>query len=77
MGGGTAGLVVAQRLSEDADASVAVVEAGSFYEIDNGNLSQVPAFCFRYASFLPTDIQPLVDWGLLTVPQPVCVVNLR
>lgn len=39
--GGTAGLTVAARLAEDPTKTVAVVEAGSFYEIGNGNLSQI------------------------------------
>lgn len=41
VGGGTAGLTVAKRLSEDPNISIAVIEAGSLYEIGNGNLSQV------------------------------------
>lgn len=41
VGGGTAGLALAVRLAE-ANLSVAVVEAGGFYETDNANLSVVP-----------------------------------
>lgn len=37
VGGGTAGLTIAARLAEDENTSVAVVEAGGFYQIDNGN----------------------------------------
>lgn len=37
VGGGTAGLAIAARLAEDNNASVAVIEAGGFYQIDNGN----------------------------------------
>lgn len=37
IGGGTAGLTIAARLAEDPDVSVAVVEAGGFYQQDNGN----------------------------------------
>lgn len=37
IGGGTAGLTIAARLAEDSDVSVAVVEAGGFYQQDNGN----------------------------------------
>lgn len=37
IGGGTAGLTIAARLAEDANLSVAVVEAGGFYQMENGN----------------------------------------
>ena len=74
IGGGTSGLTVAKRLAEDPSVSVAVVEAGGFYELDNGNLSQIPAFCTRYSSDAVTDIQPLVDWGFITQPQPVRII---
>ena len=42
VGGGTAGAVVAARLTQHTNASVALVEAGSFYELSNGNWSQLP-----------------------------------
>lgn len=71
MGGGTAGLTVAKRLTEDPNLSVAVIEGGSFYEITNGNLSQIPAYDVKYSSSSPSSIQPLVDWGIVTVPQLV------
>jgi GMC oxidoreductase len=44
IGGGTAGLVVAMRLAEDTSYTVAVVEAGCFYQIENGNQSVTPAY---------------------------------
>jgi choline dehydrogenase-like flavoprotein len=37
IGGGTGGLTIAARLAEDRNASVAVIEAGGVYQIDNGN----------------------------------------
>jgi len=37
VGGGTGGLTIAARLAEDKNTSVAVIEAGGFYQIDNGN----------------------------------------
>lgn len=37
VGGGTGGLAIAARLAEDNNATVAVVEAGGFYQMDNGN----------------------------------------
>ncbi|KAB8229592.1 GMC family oxidoreductase [Aspergillus alliaceus] len=70
VGGGTAGLTVAARLAAQPDVTVAVIEAGSFYEIDNGNTSQVPGYGATYLSF--NDLTPspvLVDWGLITEPQ--------
>lgn len=71
VGGGTAGLAIATRLSEDPLKLVAVVEAGSFYEIGNGNLSQIPAFGPAFSGKSPQDIAPLVDWAFLTTPQEV------
>ena len=65
-------MTIATRLAE-AQNSVAVIEAGSFYELDNGNLSQIPSDDAMYASPVPeqTSIQPLVDWGFITEPQSV------
>jgi choline dehydrogenase len=37
VGGGTAGLTIAARLAEGSNTTVAVVEAGGFYQMDNGN----------------------------------------
>ena len=37
IGGGTGGLAIAARLAEDPSVSVAVIEAGGFYQQDNGN----------------------------------------
>ncbi|KAL9619876.1 MAG: hypothetical protein Q9160_005523 [Pyrenula sp. 1 TL-2023] len=69
VGGGTAGLTVASRLAEDPSISVAVVEAGGFYELDNGNLSVVPGYASYFTGTSPSNFQPLVDWGFLTTPQ--------
>jgi choline dehydrogenase len=66
VGGGTAGLVVAKRLSESANITVAVVEAGTFYEMTNGNLSVVPF----YATSNTSNTEALVDWGVQTIHQP-------
>ncbi|MCJ1364957.1 hypothetical protein MMC16_004075 [Acarospora aff. strigata] len=66
VGGGTAGLTIAKRLAEKSDISVAVVEAGSFYEIDNGNTSQIPAADITYSGSIITP----VDWNIVTQPQP-------
>lgn len=44
VGGGTAGLVVARRLASNSSLSIAVIEAGGFYEFDNGNSSEVPGY---------------------------------
>ncbi|EED13644.1 choline dehydrogenase, putative [Talaromyces stipitatus ATCC 10500] len=69
VGGGNAGLTVATRLAEQQSGSVAVVEAGTFYEISNGNLSQVPGLDDNYISKRPDDWHPLIDWGYVTSPQ--------
>lgn len=71
IGGGTAGLAVAYRLAEDGTKSVAVVEAGGFYQVENGNVSVVPAYNQEYNYITPESQwdAPLVDWGFLTTPQ--------
>lgn len=73
IGGGTSGLTLASRLAATS-ASVAVVEAGGFYEVENGNNSVVPlysltgiAFIDPSPSFAP---QPLMDWSLVSEPIP-------
>jgi len=69
IGGGTAGLTVAARLAENPAWSVAVIEAGGFYEIDNGNISQIPAFAGTFTGADPSSTQPLIDWNIETAPQ--------
>ena len=71
VGGGTAGLTLATRLAEQQSGRVAVIEAGGFYEIGNGNISQIPADDGTYTGKSKTDWQPLVDWGYITSPQAV------
>lgn len=71
VGGGNAGLTIAARLVEQKAGTVAVVEAGSFYEISNGNLSQIPSAAGTFSGKGANDWQPLIDWGYQTVPQPV------
>ena len=72
IGGGTAGLTVATRLAENASISVAVIEAGGFYEVDNGNLSVIPSNALWFAGADANDYNPLIDWGFLTSEQEVC-----
>ncbi|KAF2836215.1 GMC oxidoreductase [Patellaria atrata CBS 101060] len=69
VGGGTAGLTLATRLAEQQSGSVAIVEAGGFYEVGNGNISQIPAYDGVYAGRGEDDWQPMVDWGYQTTPQ--------
>lgn len=71
VGGGTAGLTIATRLASDLDISVAVIEAGGFYELDNGNRSVVPGYANFFTGSDPKNYQPLIDWGFSTVPQAV------
>ena len=71
VGGGTAGLTVATRLAENPAVSVAVVEAGGFYEVDNGNRSTVPGYSGIGVGTALNDTPPLVDWGFVTIPQAV------
>lgn len=65
MGGGVAGLTAAARLAENASLSVAVIEAGTFYEIAEGNSSQIPGFTALFAQ------QNATDWNQYSTPQRV------
>ena len=60
IGGGTAGLSIATRLAQDGRHSVAVVEAGGFYEYENGNHSVVPGYA-PYG-YVGSPLNPSVDW---------------
>jgi 5'-oxoaverantin cyclase/versicolorin B synthase len=71
VGGGTAGLAVAKRLAENGSCSVAVIEAGGFYEIEAGNATEVPMYLFNYFFDNGKVKNPLFDWYQYTVPQPV------
>jgi choline dehydrogenase len=70
VGGGTAGLVLATRLSAHPNTSVAVIEGGGFYELDNHNYSVVPSYDVYYTGADPLNTQPGIDWGFVTTPQP-------
>lgn len=48
IGGGMGGLTTAYRLAEDGTRSVAVIEAGGFYEVENGNTSIVPSVSTKF-----------------------------
>ncbi|RAL59916.1 hypothetical protein DID88_000543 [Monilinia fructigena] len=69
VGGGTAGLTMAARLSEDSETTVAVIEAGSFYEVTDPVLSSTPAGDSFWIGSSPLDTNPLVDWNFVTTPQ--------
>ena len=72
VGGGTAGLTLASRLSENPHIQVAVIEAGGYYEKDSGNNSVVPGYASYGASSVPAAANdtPLIDWGFVTAPMP-------
>lgn len=70
VGGGNAGLPLAVRLAE-AGKRVAVIEAGSFYEIGNSNYSQIPFLAPAFTGKDINSVSPQVDWQIQTVVQKV------
>lgn len=60
-------MTIARRLAEQH--SVAVIEAGSFYEINNANLTEIPAQASYYLGKDPALRNPLIDWNQQTTPQ--------
>jgi choline dehydrogenase len=71
VGGGNAGLTIATRLVQQKAGTVAIIEAGTFYEISNGNISQIPATGSYFSGKNASDWQPQIDWGYATTPQIV------
>lgn len=68
VGGGTAGLTIATRLAENSSFSVAVIETGGFSDLDNGNLSAIPAYNSYWIGKSPADRNLLLDWEIYTEP---------
>ncbi|KAE8308099.1 putative GMC oxidoreductase [Aspergillus transmontanensis] len=68
VGGGTAGNTIGSRLAE-AGLSVAIIEAGSFYEIESPLKSTIPAGYNLLVGSDPENVNVPVDWGIVTVPQ--------
>lgn len=63
-GAGQAGSVVASRLAQAfPNMTIAVVKAGSFYEISNTNYSQIPYYSTQFVGGDPDDWQPLINWA--------------
>ncbi|KAH0497145.1 hypothetical protein TgHK011_004474 [Trichoderma gracile] len=62
IGGGTAGLTVASRLTEDADVNVLVIEAGQ--DRTNDPLVQIPGLVVGMYG------KPEYDWNFSSTPQP-------
>ncbi|KAE9408774.1 alcohol oxidase [Gymnopus androsaceus JB14] len=62
IGGGTAGLTLASRLSENAEWSILVLEAGNAHLDDHPLISRPSQYGLQFAN-------PEYDWAFKTVPQ--------
>ena len=68
IGGGTGGLTIAARLAEDPSVTVAVIEAGTEYQIADPIIEQTPAGDVTFVGYNET--LPTVDWGFFTPEDP-------
>jgi choline dehydrogenase-like flavoprotein len=79
VGGGTGGLALASSLAENISNTVAVIEAGGFYKIDNGNISSVPGLGLAYDPvsllFTHTHILPWTGASSLHLKQVYRISN--
>jgi choline dehydrogenase len=50
--------------------TVALIEAGQFYEYDNSPLSSTPFGDLFGVGTSASEIDPSIDWGFMTVPVP-------
>ena len=71
VGAGPGGLVMANRLTENSNVSVAVIEAGTWAEDVVGNWSDVPAYNGNFDLVSANATPSGADWGFLTTPQSV------
>lgn len=71
VGSGPGGLVMANRLTEDASVTVAIIEAGTWPEQSVGNLTTVPGYDATFTTKAPGAPHSPVDWGFDTTPQAV------
>jgi choline dehydrogenase len=67
VGGGTAGLVVANRLTENGKYTVAIIEAGGYYEHEFPD-AEIPGMDVVGAGTGVAVTTP-IDWSFRTVPQ--------
>ncbi|KAI0204039.1 putative choline dehydrogenase [Astrocystis sublimbata] len=69
VGSGPGGLVMANRLTEDPDVTVAIIEAGTWPEDSVGNLTTVPGYDASFTMKVPGGTYSPIDWGFDTTPQ--------
>lgn len=62
------GLLLANRLSSSPANTVAVIEAGTFYEISNGNISNIPRYVWTGTGMTLDDVSARLDSLSFTLP---------